>query len=810
MPQAAAAWAFSAVFGATTAAGAGVVALATAAAGIAFIGTAAALSYGLAAVSAALAGRPKVGGAPQRRDIVVKTTTGPRPIIYGEVTVGGTLVFIGTTGLENQYLDFVIAIAGHQVEAITDVWVDDELIANAQIGSGAAIGGAVSGNGAYRPRDGRPVMWIHKFLGEWHQVWSQALIDGGGSGYGVWSGNHRLRGCAYVHIRCVRHSKAYASGPPQGFRFRVKGARVYDPRLDSTNGGSGPHRLNDATTWTFSRNPALATADYITGGTVVNDLPTPIRRRGFGALPTYVEWPSVIAAANVCDESVSTPSGPEARYLCDGVVYPSDESPDADCLEAILTSMLGQVVYTGGRYKVHAGAYEVPIYTLTEADLAGELSYVTGQGRAERYNVVRGTRFDQVQGGEVEFLSRTDGSYQTADSGALYRDIELPMTVDEYRAQRIAQLILRRSREQRTLTWPGQLSCAKIAVWDTVRVTCGELGLSNHVFRCIERRTRFGAGDAEPIVELTLREEFAATYADPLLTDYGTPSVAVDPGPTPDMLDPVLSMSITSTPLGLHFRWVPGALPIPLGVHFEIWRGVLPTFDGAIRAWTGSGTECFIPTELVSAYYYWIRPVRGEAVGATYPATTGLLGTSQSYHQILQAPVSDPTFSLATDQTHWTWPYTEASIIPNGGAAGVNGALRIVADASASGGEIRSVRTPLLKVVKDQKFRMSVRYRRRSVLGVLAYANDQFTFGGSLRDQGRGTTRAMTGNTVVSNLNLLEQDRWYESSAELTVPDTVIYFGGYQTWVMWADFFVYVGNYASGTVEFDTIDVTAI
>ena len=44
--------------------------------------------------------------------------------------------------------------------------------------------------------------------------------------------------------------------------LEVKGMLVYDPRLDSTNGGSGSHRLATPSTWEWSDNPALCFADF--------------------------------------------------------------------------------------------------------------------------------------------------------------------------------------------------------------------------------------------------------------------------------------------------------------------------------------------------------------------------------------------------------------------------------------------------------------------------------------------------------------------------------------------------------------------
>lgn len=629
MPHAIAVWAAGAFL--TAAPGLGI-----AAAGIvgwgAGLAASIAIGAGLSLASSALMGRPKLGAPRGAREMVVKTTTGPRAIVYGEVTCGGTLVFMGTCGAKNQYLDFVIALAGHEVQAITDVWVDDTLITNAEIGSGSAYGGAVGGTGQYKPRDGNPVLWVHKYLGSWMQTWSPVLTATDGTGYDEWTSDHRGRSIAYVHIRCRRNGDAFESGPPQSFRFRVQGAKCYDPRLDSTNGGSGPHRLDDATTWTYTRNPAVIAADYITGGTLSNDLATPKRKRGFGASTADVDWTSVISAAGVCEETVVVPvagggSETQYRYLCDGVVYPSDDTPDADCLDALLTSMIGQVTFTAGKYFVYAGSYTTPVYTLNETDLAGSVKYVTAHGRSERYNVVRGTRYDADQGAAVEFLSRTDTSYQTTDGRALYHDIELPATTNEYRAQRIAQTILRRSREQKTLIWPGQLSAAKIAVWETCYVTCAELGLSNKVFRCIERKVRpFGSDD--PFVTLTLREENASTYADPLLTDYGSPSVAIDPGPTPDMLDEPTGLVATSVPGGVELRWVPGALPIPLGVRFEVWAGTSSaSVSTATLAWSGATSKAFLTHGDTATRYYWVRAVRGPATSSFEPAGSGIGGT---------------------------------------------------------------------------------------------------------------------------------------------------------------------------------------
>ena len=633
MPGAVAAWVATYVFGSSALAGAALAtasAVASAAAAAAYVGTAIAITTALSKVSEALMGRPRGPGGSSTRGIVVKTTTGPRGIIYGEVTCGGVVVFMGTTGATNEWLDFVIVVSGHQVEAITDVWFDDDLIPASSINAGAAAGGGVTA-GAFAPHDGRTVAYIYKFLGTSSQAASSVLADiDTPNGQPEWTADHKLLGCAYVHIRLRRDAKRYENGPPQGFRFRVKGAKVYDPRKDDTNGGLGDHRHYDATTWEYSNNPALCIADFIAGGTIVNDISTPMRRRGFGASVSDIEWPYVIAAANVCDEDVEVPGSPVAthnRYELDGMVFPSDDTSDADCLEQLLTSMLGQVPFTGGSYRMYAGVYETPAHTLNEDDLAGTVQYATAHGRSERYNTVRGTRHDDMQGSEVEFLSRTAQAYVDADGRSLYRDIELPCTVNEWRAQRIAQTILRRSREQKTIIWQGHLSCARIAVWETVEVTCAELGLAGKVFRCIQRDLRTGGSEA--LVELMLREENAGTYADPYISDYDTITVSDDPGPVAGALDAPTAFTTEPVSGGILFTITPD-IGTPTDAVYEIVEHTASTpVTSADLIWTGAMTKVALPMPSESPLhrgYFWVRARRNAAISDYFPAVTGVLG----------------------------------------------------------------------------------------------------------------------------------------------------------------------------------------
>lgn len=87
------------------------------------------------------------------------------------------------------------------------------------------------------------------------------------------------------------------SGAP-AFTALIAGIACYDPRKDSTAGGSGSHRLATPATWEFTECPALALANFLSN-------------RAYGAGKT-LDWSSVAAVADANDYMVA---GTEKRRM---------------------------------------------------------------------------------------------------------------------------------------------------------------------------------------------------------------------------------------------------------------------------------------------------------------------------------------------------------------------------------------------------------------------------------------------------------------------------------------------------------------
>lgn len=188
-----------------------------------------------------------------------------RKVVYGQALVSGPIVYQNTTGTDLEDLWTVVALCQDESESIEEIWLDGERILVADIdwtpgepGSGT---GAVS-TARWVGENSVTALNIFWRLGTADQTALSPLTGE----YADLNTNFRLRGITYLvfkMINTVDTEKVWADGVPQNFKALVKGRKVYDPRLDSTNGGTGSHRVDDESTWEWSDNPVLCANDYM-------------------------------------------------------------------------------------------------------------------------------------------------------------------------------------------------------------------------------------------------------------------------------------------------------------------------------------------------------------------------------------------------------------------------------------------------------------------------------------------------------------------------------------------------------------------
>jgi hypothetical protein len=322
------------------------------------------------------------------RQRTVKSTTEPQKIIYGEALVSGPISFIGLSGTDNSDLYQTIVLAGHELNDITDIHMDDVVITDSQINGGSTAGGNVTA-GTFGPKNSSTICVIKKHLGEASQT-ADVLLTGPFANY---TADHRGDGIAYLAMKWVLNedsAETWEKFAPSNVKALVKGKAVYDPRLDTGAPNYNPldqlFITYNATAGSYvgqGQNPALVLADYL-----ISDL-------GMGISPSKIDWSSFITAANGCDVSVSVPNGTEKRFTCNGVLFATDSHQKN--INKILSSMNGNLVYSNGKYIVHAGIYEAPTETLNEDDLIGAISIRTSLERSDRFNTIKGLFIDPVR-----------------------------------------------------------------------------------------------------------------------------------------------------------------------------------------------------------------------------------------------------------------------------------------------------------------------------------------------------------------------------------------------------------------------------
>lgn len=444
------------VIGAAVSAGLG------AAIGGAAFGTLFVQNLALGLVAKALAPKPP---KPQRRDntVTAREPVSSRKIVYGRTRVGGTIVYLESTGSDNKYLHLVIAIAGHEIDAFEKVYFDDTLVWD--------DGTYQSGWGSHSRLN------FHE--GEDDQAADSDLV----SESSHWTSDHRLRGVAYIYARLEYDQDRYSNGIPN-ITAVVRGKKVFDPRSSTT---------------AFTSNPALCVRDFL-----LDD------KYGLGVSASELNAASFNSAANLCDESVTTTSGSQDRYTLDGVV--DSASTPKDNLEGMLTSCAGSLVYSGGEFFMFASAYKTPTVTLDESVVTGSMSIQTRKSRRELFNAVKGI-FSSEDDNYVltDYPAIVSSTYQTEDGDEIYLDVDLPYTTNPIRAERIAKLSLLRTRQQITATVPCNLSALRLKAGDTVMIDNTRFGWDQKVFEITN--LRLSADESGALgVELQVIETAPAVY----------------------------------------------------------------------------------------------------------------------------------------------------------------------------------------------------------------------------------------------------------------------------------------------------------
>lgn len=456
----------------------------------------AAANYLLNRAAESMAPKARGAGLGAGMEINYFDTGAPIRIVYGQVRTGGMETIPPlTSGNDSKYLHKLLTLTGHEVDSYNFVHFDTTTITNAQIGAMSFTGsdGLVS-SGYYGGK-----AWIRRYRGTSTDSADRMLISVDSAAFN----NARGRGIAKTALTFEFDPDVYRSIPTVTVTYQ--GKRCYDPRLDPSPGASPTNPSYIA--WT--RNPALCLCDYL------------MAVFGGEYAATDIDWSSVVTAANYCDGVVSTPTGSQTRYTCNGVLMATDAFESN--IRMLVDSMLGRIIFRDGKWRIYAGSWQTPTFTIEKEDwLEGGLSIRFEQGRARRFNRMKCWYVDPDRDWQrVECNPRYNPTYKTADgSEDIDTETEQLMCTGEYEAQRKTEFLLRQSRNQITVTGRLPPRFQDVALWDTGAIAFDHLGWSTKTFRCV-------GIDLNPdgSMDCVFCEEQSDDWTDMLSAEYDAPSM---------------------------------------------------------------------------------------------------------------------------------------------------------------------------------------------------------------------------------------------------------------------------------------------
>ena len=209
----------------------------------------------------------------------------PHEYVYGRVRKGGTITYMESTGDKNKFLHMILCLAGHEIDAVEAIYIDDEVV---------TLNASNFVTTSKWTRDGTPKIRILSQLGSDTQTVNTTLLAESNQ----ITSDFRGQGIAYLYIRLEYDKKVFQNGIPT-FTARIRGKKVYNPSTGTT---------------AWSANSALCIRDYLTSA--------------IGLADPLVDDVFFNAARADCVVQVPIVGGTQNRYETHGVLSAANSIGD--------------------------------------------------------------------------------------------------------------------------------------------------------------------------------------------------------------------------------------------------------------------------------------------------------------------------------------------------------------------------------------------------------------------------------------------------------------------------------------------------
>lgn len=451
-----------------------------------------AFAVGMAMLTNALFGpkRPKPSDGQQ----LTRQSIGSRKRHYGIVHTGGQLTFEKSV---NGTLGLVVTLGTGEEAEILEHRIHDKKV-------------TLSGGTVTQERY-RGAIHIYTRPGTADQTAIGELT----AKFPPWTVNHRQRGCAHAAIICdpvkqEHFAEVYNSQMPAYTQVR-KAAKLYDPRKDSTAGGTGAHRLSDPSTWEWSDNGPLVIADYVA------------HHDGYGLGYDNINWANIAAEADIADQQVLTVTGEEiARWR----LWASYSMAD-DERRQVLTDMMKAVdgfCWQGADYKFNmmVGRFEEPDITITD-DHIKAMSASLGPKAQARVSALKILYTEAAIGYREQESATVSDPNSPDDPNTSPQAVEVYYAPHHNQAARIGKLNVARLGNRWHIEVTLNLFGLNLLGRRFCRFSSAQLGVEGSF--ALESGVKLNIGTDEITVSATLVEVRAEDWEFDAVNEEGTPPI---------------------------------------------------------------------------------------------------------------------------------------------------------------------------------------------------------------------------------------------------------------------------------------------
>ena len=279
--------------------------------------------------------------------------TASETAVLGRAAVLGHQIYHNSEGTNNIRYHDVIELGGLPGATMLRLIIDGEY---SDLGSvHADWGNVISSKDA---DDGGNRAWIKTYDGSQTTADAKLVELFGADPDRPWTTNHILAGKPLALMTYEYDRKRFQHGVPE-LRFEMLGSPLYDPRSDSSVGGSGAQRHNTPASWAQTENLVLIIYNIMRGidlpggavwggGCDADDLP-------------IANW---VAAMNACDVDVD--GRPKYRG---GIEVKFTEEPRTFIAD-LLSGCAAQMVELGGVWRIQVDARATAVISVTDDDMS--------------------------------------------------------------------------------------------------------------------------------------------------------------------------------------------------------------------------------------------------------------------------------------------------------------------------------------------------------------------------------------------------------------------------------------------------------